>query len=222
MKKTTLILLGVLMALLVSVGAFAQPVPDDEPFTSPGGSSGGNDGSGCRTCSIAGNEASCELLFTGDSSWCSDHMEFCQEVRGYSACTSHSVPPGYSGPPYCTMSGTCSAYESCGGYRCGGNVSLKNPVVGRDAEDSIAGIESFLRQSAVISDADLNDFIAATDYLLRGEPYAAATQKRLLIYRAKFNQLVALGDPRRELKPGDIPVMPHKPTKAPAAAIAAR
>lgn len=222
--KKVLILFALLLALIVSDSASAQVYGDDDPFGSPGGTNGGSEGQGCSTCQVSGNQASCQSLMAYNNSWCYDdtNWAFCQEVRGFASCTAHSVPTGYQGPPYCTTSGSCSVYYPCGSFRCGGTVSLKSAVVGQDTEDQIAGIEAFLRQSGVISEPDLWDFIALTNFALSGESYAAATQHRLAIYRAKFNQLVARGDASRELKPDEIPIMPqpHKRTKAPAAVTA--
>lgn len=187
-------------ALLVSVGVFAQPAQEN-PDPDPGGSGGGND---CKTCIPVNNYAHCYALRSDADCFDSNGhlMGWCNVAIGYSSCVPRMSPTGSA---YCDTSGTCAVAQ---------DASTK--VVGHQVEDQIAGIRAFLIQDGVISDADLNDFIAVTDFALRGEPYAVAAQKRLAAYRAEFNRLVARGDPLRELKPGHIPVMPHKPTKAPA------
>jgi hypothetical protein len=147
---------------------------------------------------------------------------------GTKQCTAHNAPIG---PPYCETSGSCNYYP----YQPPGGTA-KQDRFGRliteppnpdesihpitetlSVEQQAEAIAAFIRASALMSPSDLDDFVARTDFALRGDPYQIATQKRLEVYRSKFASLEG-----RELKPGHIPVIPHKANKAPATTVAAR
>jgi len=201
MKKLT-IFLAVLLAL-ASVGAFAQ---NDYGVDYPDyGNMGGGFGA-CYTCEgnqNTGSHCVAHLLDLHGSS-----MSY-----GVSECHPMYTPPGPYTPEiyYCLELGSYCLWNAS-----------NNESDNRSVEVQAEKIMSFLRLTGRVPDGDLNDFIAVTDYALRGQPYNVAAQKRLEAFRAEFNRIVAHGDPRRELKPGAIPVMPHKPTKSPTAAIAVR
>jgi hypothetical protein len=186
-----------LMVMLVSVGAFAQN--DDEVYYPDYGLDGGGGGGWgiCYRCAIYGNNtASC---LPG---------EFDPErpfgYPGYTSCTRHQVPPGYQGPPYCTVSGFCLSVGA-------------NKDSASELERQTVAIATYFLESKLMKPDDLSDFIAVTDYALRDNPQASgASRKRLDMYRAKFKLLT--GD---ELKPGYVPVHPKPPTKAPASITAA-
>jgi len=193
--------LFILLALMVSVCVYAQPGGYENPDPNPGGSGGSGT---CYTgCTLWDNAAHCHEgydVFSIDPGWTGSVVQH----NGYSTCTAISVPPGQQGPPFCSTSGSCTYYDV---VSTGGNVPTE--------ERQVRGIETFLRESGVISKAALEDFIATTEDSLRGDSFAVSLQRRLTAYRAEFGRLVSRGDPRRELKPGEIPLMPHRPTKAP-------
>jgi len=204
MKKTT-IFLAVLLALLFSVSAFAQM--DDGPYNKDYDIGGGGGDSACKTCAtIASNYVLCTSTVID---W--DGPLYGRYYSGWQNCTAYN-PPGGVGPAICVMSGNCI-----------GNAGASYHSPSSAAEEQSAAIDSFLRSSGVIPACTakecpaLDDFIAETDYAIRDEPFAVAAQHRLDAYRDKFATLMGFS-----LRPGGIPVMPHKPNKAPAATVAAR
>jgi hypothetical protein len=202
MKKTT-ILLAILLTL-VSVGAYAQPGGYENPADDPTWGDGGGGQTctmGCYGSPTTGYHCTEPYPLAGPGQ---------TAVAMYSYCVPHNPCLDCQGPAYCEVGG-----------RCWGHISSSAQSLG--AEQQIMGITEFLRESKLpngsptISASDLDDFIAFTDAALEKQPYQAALQARLASYRAKFATLVG-----RELKPGHIPVLPHKPMKAPASTIAAR
>jgi len=230
--KTRTIFLVVVLAL-VSVGAFAQPATEN-PDPDPGGNGGGGLCYFCAANSQNGNQVHCEgnpiaAPFGGWSTY-----------SGYTQCTPHN---SNIGPGICTLNGSCIG--DLDGWPPGpSRGESMNPDVPMHASslmvtssfsanvqsDAIAAFlrvyvsrylalgTPIVRRSRVMTKVDIDDFVAATDYELRGETWQDAQTKRLAAYRAKFHELTT----GIELEPGRIPGMPHEPTKAPAATLAAR
>lgn len=183
-----------LVVAFISVSAFAQDI--DNKDYDIGGSGGGNN---CYTCSGTGTIYAACLGHT--------RSDFGGSYTGYDSCTPHQSPIG----GFCEISGYCAWYDG---------ISFKQslsttPLAALNTQAS--DIEAFLRASKLMGSTATDDFIAETDFKLRDEDYATAARHRLDAYRAKFAGLTG-----HELKPGYVPVMPHKQTKAAAATIAAR
>ena len=201
MKKQGLFL--TLLFIVLAVPAFAQ-LDVCDPYCSPdlgiGSGNGFVDGT-CATC--VGNQY--------DGFWCyraplAGPGE--SAFLGYAQCLPHNNM--MSGFKWCEVS-----------QMCWGQIADNGHGDALSPEQQIKGIETYLREatkldgSSVISADALNDFIAATDFALRGETYASARDLRLAAYRAKFKALVG-----RELKPGAIPVWGHPLTKTPSSTVA--
>lgn len=185
-----------LLTLAISGSAFAQL---DYPDYDIGGGGGG--GSFCYLCDIRDSHAWCPA-------WNSQYSQ--TSLQGGTSCHPHNVEIG---PPFCELGGSIcyipDGYPGPSNKQDGGI----NPDVPMHAsslmhrgfwsvEQQCEAIARFLRQSHLVPQPDLDDFIAETDYGLRGETYKPAAQKRLSAYRAKFAELM-----HQELRPGHIPII---------------
>jgi hypothetical protein len=184
--KTTLRTVFVLAALLFCLSAFAQDDVYNRDFGI--GPSGGPGGS-CFVCDdYASNN--CDTIFSDPGVVADDGYLMPGVVAHYafSGCT-----PGAPGT-YCKVTGECHVYVWAS------NTPHLSP------DDLVAeGIREFLLSHTA---HDITDFIARTEFDLRVYPYAIAAAKRAEFYRIEFNRLEGRDDPRRELKPGEIPVAP--------------
>lgn len=197
-------MLSVLVVLMVSVSAFAQS-GDDLALPSPGGTGAGS-GDGCwQDCTYIGIGVGAlyAVCIPGGWDWWSA-MQFPGDIKsGHSNCT---VSNPNIGPPFCQMSGWCLYNVKNGSNGEGENFT---------PEEQIEYITKFIFDSKKPDGTPwfkltaFSDFIAVTDRALRSYPYAVAEQKRLDAYRARFAALTG-----RTLKPGYVPVAPHKPVKA--------
>lgn len=189
-----------LLALAISGSAFGQV--DNKDYDIGGGGGGGE----CATCG-GSYYANCVPLYNSMSAIYCDPEYGCGPVPGaymlygFSSCIAHQPEPGQQGPSYCALSGTCGVWQ------------ISSKANSADAEMQVQQIHAFLRQSRVISDADLDDFVAQTESSLGGDPYDIAATKRADAYRAEFNHVIAHDDARRSLKSGEMPSSPRKPVK---------